>query len=278
MPHLLGLSFTSPVVVTPYLQDVCGMAVYLYGSASGLHEFVVANKAKTKILFCTNIPDLRTVLAHEDIASIRGIVVYEDISILRQVSGVELLDASESNDWRQLNVNVADLSEKLKREPASVTPVISFSSKDNAAISADLAAPATCRELVERIATVSDSDQDAVRRVCSRYAVKLIDKEVWIRDVVGPYRKQFTSTEALLEFERFVDLTEACTALWSAFYDVVVDGADTGEAAVSRGADLPDLQYLIQWGRVTNSNYRFLQTPVKTKPKRRRTTKKEKSA
>lgn len=277
MPHLLGLSFTSPVVVTPYLQDVCGMAVYLYGSSSGLHEFVVANKAKTKILFVTTIPDLRTVLAHEDIAHIRGVVVYEDVSILRQVEGVRLLDASESNDWRQLNVNVADLSDTLKQAAPAETPVISFSSKDNAAISAELSAPATCRELVERIATVLDSDQDTVRRVCARYAVKLIDKDVWIRDVVGPYRKKFTSTEALLEFERFVDLTEGCTALWSAFYDVVVDGSDTGEAAVSRGADLADLLYLVRWVP-TATTYRFLQVPVKTKTKRRRTTKKEKSA
>lgn len=278
MPHLLGLSFTSPVVVTPYLQDVCGFAVYLYGSSTGLHEFVVANKNKSKVVFVTTIPDLRTVLAHDDVRSISGIVVFDDVSILRQVNGVQLLDASESNDWRQLSVNIADLSNLISSAQTGEPPVITFSSKDNAAISAEMAAPATCRELIERIASVLDADQDAVRRACARYAVKVADKDTWIREVVDRYRKQFNSTEALLEFERFVDLTEACTALWSAFYDMAVDQSTAGEAAVSRSADLPDLLYLSRW--VGTEEPKFLQVPIRTKPKakrRRGAAKKEKS-
>lgn len=269
--HILGFAFTSPVALAPAFVD-SRYATYLYGSDVGLHEFIVAHPDSLPLVFCTDLLTLRKLLEHQDIDKVYGVIVFDDaINLGSLANTLPTLDLTSGPDdgWRQLDVDVREVFNFLA-DPKQVRDLssIQFGPRELAALNKDLTAPATARDLIERVVLgLPQEDRDEARRYCSGLVVRCTDKTEWLAKVAVPYQERHASREALIEFERYADASGAAIALWTALFDIR-EGIDSAQVTKAAGADPKDLAYIEAF---ITPKATFLRTPPKaTKRKARK--------
>lgn len=242
---LIGLAYTNPAItVVAINNNLFKVHLYEKGQLTNLNLFLQSIDARKSVILVTSVEDLEQI---QNIKNIHSFILFDELEILKNIDNIKILDVDKKtqtvnyvtpqflNETLQQNFNNNFIiSKKALDYRKKMTSKITF--KD------------MVTELLEILIKLKKQNtfiEEFLIKTC-QYAVNLISKKLWIKDIRNTLVSLNINVENIVELEKWLTSNTDVKNLAKAYYMI----AEEGETLVNVVKKIPnvikeDVEYVV---------------------------------